>query len=418
MHILLITEYYRPDGGPAAPLFTMLSEELVKRGHQVTVIAPVPHYPSGTVPPDYQKIRKKRTVENGVDVIRVGLPSVNRSRLPARLLQFLLYQLQAVWFGWSLQYDVVIAHSPALEVWLPLKVLGALRSKPIVYSVHDVYPDVGIKLGIFRHPLIIRLVTALEKSCLNSATQVRILSKSFLPKLVALGVPEKKITLIYDWVETDQIKPLPRENDFGREFGLINNFIVLYAGNLGFVQGLDKVLEAANLLKDDPQIRFLLVGDGGRRAELVEIARQQNLKNVLFLPYQPRDRMPQVLATCDVALVSLSKGTGFGALPSKTFSILASGRPLIACVDEGSDTWNLVERAQAGLPIPPEDPFELQKALRKLKQDPLLCGQLGQNGRDYVTRFHSPDYAAQAFEDLLNRAVEQVNTPLQRKMAN
>jgi colanic acid biosynthesis glycosyl transferase WcaI len=406
MHVLVITEYYKPDGGPGAPLFTMLSEDLVRRGHVVTVIAPVPHYPSGQVPADFRKIWIRRTNENGVNVIRVGLPSVNRARLPARLLQFITYQLEAVLAGWREAYDVVLAHSPALEVWLPFIFFSRVRHKPGVYSVHDVYPDVGIKLGIFRNPLVIRLVVALEKSCLKNAVQVRILSKSFKASLIKLGVPEAKIHLIYDWVETDAIRPLPRNNPFAVQNDLVNDFVVLYAGNLGFVQGLDMVLVAARLLKETPGIRFVFVGDGGARAGLMEKAKEWDLTNVRFLPYQPRDRMPEVFASADVSLVSLCKGTGFGALPSKTYSILASGRPVIASVDEGSDTWDLVERSGAGLPIPPEDPDQLKEAVLRLQKDAMLRETFGKNGREYVTRFHSISYGAEVFEKLLSQAME------------
>jgi colanic acid biosynthesis glycosyl transferase WcaI len=406
MRVFVITEYYKPDGGPAAPLFTMLCEGLVRRGHVVTVITPVPHYPSGQVPADFRKIWIRRTNENGVNVIRVGLPSVNRARLPARLLQFITYQLEAVLAGWSEAYDVVLAHSSALEVWLPFIFFSKVRHKPAVYSVHDVYPDVGIKLGIFRNPFVIRLVTALEKSCLQNAGQVRILSKSFKASLVKLGVPEAKIHLIYDWVETELIKPRPRRNAFAAENGLLDHFVVLYAGNIGLSQGLENVLLAAERLTSYPDLLFVFVGDGTGRAALVAETQRRRLDNVRFLPFQPRLRLPEVLASADVGLIILKKGIGIQSLPSKIFSILASGRPLIASVDEGSDTWDLVGRSGAGLPIPPEDPDQLKEAILRLQKDAKLRETMGKNGREYVTRFHSPDYAAKAFEKLLCQAME------------
>jgi colanic acid biosynthesis glycosyl transferase WcaI len=346
-----------------------------------------------------------RTKENGVTIYRIGLPSINRANLVARLLQFVVYQVGATWAGWRQRYDVLLTHTPALEVGLPFLLHAILRKKPAVYSVHDVYPDVGVKLGIFRHKVAIRLVGGLERLCLQHSAKVRILSKSFAPTLQRRGVPESKLGLIYDWVDTRLIKPLPRDNHFAREYNLVDCFVVLYAGNIGFVQGLDSVLQTAQLLRDHSDIRFVFVGDGSARGSLIEKTTKLNLANVRFLPYQPRERMPEVFATADVSLVSLKQGTGFGALPSKIFSILSSGRPVIVSVDPGSDTWNLVECSQAGLCVHPESPIQLMDALLALRADGTLRERMGKMGRDYVEKNHSPEKAAEAFENLLRQAI-------------
>jgi colanic acid biosynthesis glycosyl transferase WcaI len=408
VRILVIADYYKPDGGPGASLYTMLCEELVRLGNEVTVVTTVPHFPSGEVKREYKSWRIKNTLENGVNVIRVPLPSVNRSKLQARMIQFLAFQVGATLASIRKQYDVLLTHTPALEVWLPFMSHRLLIRKPIVYSVHDVYPDVGVKLGYFHNPTVIKLVGWLEKSCLNSATKIRVLSNSFIPGLLSRGIPENKISLIYDWAELDPIKAIPQENSFSLEHKLANRFIVLYAGNIGTIQGLDSALEAANQLKDETEIHFIFVGDGGARAELIQKAKELNLNNVEFLPYQPRERMPEILACADIALVSLRKGMSFGALPSKTYSILASGRPLIACVDPGSDVWDLVERAQAGLCVEPESPGQLVDAIKKLKTKPELLSEMGKNGRNYIQKYHSPRYAAMAFENMLSSTIGKI----------
>lgn len=401
MCILIVTPYYLPDGGPSAPLYTMLSEGLAGKRHDVTVISAVPHYPSGGVHPDYQNRWVKKKLENGVNILRVPVPSMKRSNLFLRLLQLLIYQLWATVVGLPRDYEVVVFSNPFFMVGLPFFFLAVMRHKPVIYSVHDIYPDVGIRLRIFRHRLVISAVTKMEKFCLDRATYVRILSESFVPAMRRLGVPESKMVLIYDWVDTDLIKPLTRSNAFASEHDLLDKFVVLYAGNLGLSQSLEHVLTAAKLLANHQDIIFLFVGDGVGRASLLSDAEQCNLTNVKFLPFQPRSRLPEVLATADVSLVSLQKGVGMQSLPSKSFSILASGRPLVASLDEGSDSWNLIMRSQAGLCVPPEDPDRLADAILKLKQDPALRRQLGQNGRAYALQNHSPEAAVQQFERLL-----------------
>lgn len=405
MRILVVTLLYMPDGGPSAPLYGMLCEELAQRGHQVSVIAAVPHYLSGTVPSQFRGKWIQPSYEHGVRVIRIRVPSVQRADLKKRAVQFLGFQLGAMLAGLRQDYDVLLISNPALEVWLPFILLSVLRCKPAVFSVHDVYPDVGVSLGIFRSKLIVSVVGYLERFCLDRSSKVRILSESFIKPLRSLGVTDDKMELVYDWVDTDLIKPLPKDNNFAREHQLVNHFVVLYAGNIGLSQGLEQVLAVAELLQDQEEIKFVLVGDGAGHAPLMTEASRLNLGNVRFLPFQPRNRLPEVLATADVSLVTLKKGVGAASLPSKSFSILASGRPILASVDEGSDTWNLVKRSQAGICVPPEDPGAIARAILELKNDERLRNNFGKKGRDYALQYHSPQAAAVKFEQLLLAAL-------------
>lgn len=405
MNVLIIGTLYEPDLGPSAPLFTMLSKGLVQRGNQVTVITMVPHYPSGQVSARFRGKWIWRSSENGVNVIRIGLPSVNRARLAQRLLQFFCYQIGATIAGIGLKYDAVIAVNPALGVWLPFASLAVLRRKSAIFSVHDVYPDVGVTLGIFRNKLVINAVGSLEKYCLKHAVFVRILSESFRPGLRNLDVPDSKMVLVYDWVDTELIHPMTKVNSFLLDNNLNERFVVLYAGNMGLSQGLENILSAAEMLSDQQDLQFVFVGDGTGRELLQTQAKQKQLKNVQFIPFQPREKLPEVLASADISLVILRRGIGSASLPSKTFSIMASGRPILVSVDEESETYKLIKRADAGLCVPPEDPSKLAEAILTLKQDKALCERLGRNGRDWVEQHHSPQFAAQQFENILLEAI-------------
>jgi colanic acid biosynthesis glycosyl transferase WcaI len=407
MRILVVTAYYYPDGGPAAPLYTTLCEALAQRGHDVKVITAVPHYPSGTVPEVYRGKKFSKTLENGVEVKRVGLPSINRSNLSMRLVQFGFFQLRSTMASIRTQYDVLLTHSPSLEVWLPLAYHAVIRNKPVVYSVHDVYPAVGITLGIFHQKFLIHLVTAMEKFCLHHARRVRILSDSFTPALQKLGVKEEKVTLIYDWADTESIHPLPRENGFASEQGLLDHFVVLYAGNIGLSQGLESILDAAKRLADQSDIYFVFVGEGTGLQDLIEKAKTYHLENVRFIPFQSRERVSEVFASADISIVSLRRDASLGSLPSKTFSIMASERPIIASVDPNSDTSILIQRAGCGVCVEPENPEQIVDAIRTLKRDPQLRLALGKKGRQYVLEHHSPMSAADQFEKLLSQVINE-----------
>lgn len=401
MRVLIVTPHYLPDGGPSSPLYAMLCEALVKKGYDITIIVGVPHYPSGRVPENYKGFRVRRTVENGVNVVRVPLPSVDRSNLWQRLLQLFVYQIQATWIGLRCNYDVAIYSSPALAMGVAFAVLTAFHRKPAIYSIHDVYPEVGVTLGVLRHQWIVKIIAMTECFCLKRAKYVRILSESFAFSLHKLGVPDHKMKLIYDWVDTDLIYPLPRDNAFAREHKLVEKFVVLYAGNIGLSQGLESVLKAAQSLKDDSAIQFVFVGDGSGKAKLVAEAEQQQLRNVIFLPFQPRSKLPEVLASADISLVILQKGIGSVSLPSKTLSILASGRPILASVDEQSDISNLVQRSDAGICIPPEHPELLANTIRLMQNSPDAREKMSLAGRAYALKYHSLNVASSNFADLL-----------------
>ena len=166
---------------------------------------------------------------------------------------------------------------------------------------------------------------------------------------------------------------------------------------------------AAELLTEHGDLKFIFVGDGSGKAQLLAQAEQKALPNVQFIPFQSRQRLPKVLASADIALITLKKGIGAESLPYKTFSALASGRPVIASLDEGSETWNLIQRAQAGLCVPPENPEELVKAILTLKGDPALRERMGLNGRAWAEQHHSPQAAAEKIEQLLKVAITKQN---------
>lgn len=328
MRVLLINPYYEPDLGPNAPLFTMLAEDLVSIGHKVTVVAAVPHLPTGKVWNSYRGKLIDRATVHGVEVVRVWVPDIDRTRITQRLRLFVAFQLLATAVGAFSEFDVLISSNPAIETGLPFLALTRLRQKPGLYSMQDVYPDVGVRLGIFRSAPVIRVVELSERLCLQAATCVRILSPSFRQTYMSRRVPASKMVLIHDWVDTDLITPLPWDNTFAREQGLADSFVVMYAGNVGLSQGLDVVLDVAARMVDHSDIRFVIVGDGAEKERLRREAASRGLPNLRFIGFQPRDRLAEILGTAHISLLTLKPGLGNDALPSKIYSILASGRPV------------------------------------------------------------------------------------------
>lgn len=397
MRILLITPFYAPDLGPSASLYTMLCEDLVRLGCEVSVISAVPHYPSGRVAEEFRGRLIKAEELNGVKVTRVWVPSVNRARLGWRIWSLACYQVLAAAIALGREYDLLMASGPALEVALPVLVAGTLRPKPTVFSVHEIYPDVGVKLGVFRHRLTAGVVEWLERWCRARAGCVRVLSEGYKRVLEARGVSSAKLTVIGDWVDTDFIRPAPRHNAFSASWGLDAHFVVMHAGNFGLTQGLEHVVEAARRLASHPHIRFAFVGDGASREQLEGLVKAAGLSNIRFIPFQPRAVLPLVLASADVHLNTLKGGLATDSVPSKCYSIMAAGRPLVAAVDPGTDTWALIQQADCGLPVPPDNPEALAEAIRELYDHAQYRERLGSNGRLYAVKHHSRTAAAEQF---------------------
>ena len=183
MNIVLITPYYEPDLGPSSPLVTMLSEDLTSLGHEVTVIAAVPHFPSGQVKEGFRGGLWRWDVLRGVKVCRLWVPSGNRANLLHRLFVFLIYQILSVLAGLTVTGDVVIITNPAIETILPYLLFNKIRNIPIIYCVWDLYPEVGVQVGVFRHRFIISVVNILENYCLNRAAVVQSLANNFVDNL-------------------------------------------------------------------------------------------------------------------------------------------------------------------------------------------------------------------------------------------
>jgi colanic acid biosynthesis glycosyl transferase WcaI len=234
-----------------------------------------------------------------------------------------------------------------------------------------------------------------------------VLSEGFRANLLGKSVPSAKLQIIPNFVNTDLMKPFPRQNSFSTEHHLDNYFVVMYAGNIGLSQGLETLLAAANQLQNLPDLRILIVGNGAAKDDLIDLTAKMNLSNVIFLPFQPVDVLPLMYASADVSLVIIRQGISSESVPSKTYTIMASGRPIIASVDSNSEVWNMLNVAECGLCVPPEDPVQLAGAIRELHAKRDLALQMGESGRSYVVNNHSRHRIVDLYDVLLTA----LNTP-------
>jgi colanic acid biosynthesis glycosyl transferase WcaI len=295
---------------------------------------------------------------------------------------------------------VLLVPSPPLTNGVTGWLLSRLHGIPFIYNVQDIYPDVAVRLGVLKNPRVIRLFQRMEQFVYRKAKAISVISDSFQRNLARKGVPAEKIKVIPNFIDTDFVRPLPRCNAFSQEHGLHDRFVVLFAGNVGLSQGLESVIEAADRLKDVPDILFLIVGNGSSRAMLVERAEHLRLRNVLFLPLQPYERVPELYSAADVCLIPLRRGLTEDSVPSKLFSIMGVARPVIASVDRESDTFKVIMEAGCGLCTGPEEPRELADAVLSLYKDRRRAAEMGACGRAYVEEHYTCVTMARMYSDL------------------
>ena len=400
MRILLLTQWFDPE-----PTFKGLTfaRELVRLGHTVQVLTGFPNYPAGQVYPGYKiKLLLRETIDD-ISIIRVPLyPSHDGSSIK-RILNYISFALSAAILGPLLvnTADVVYVYHPPATVALPAMMLKMLRGIPFVYDIQDLWPDTLAATGMVANKKLLRCVELWCSLTYKFADQLVVLSPGFKKTLQARGVPEEKISVIYNWCDESQIVQMNRSEASRLEPRMTERFNVVFAGTMGRAQALDAVLDAAEILADRlPQVQFVFIGGGIELDNLKHKAETMQLSSVLFLPRRPAVELGPVLCMADALLVHLKDDPLFEiTLPSKTQSYLAVGRPIIMAVR--GDAAHLVERAGAGVVCQPEDSASIANAVeRVVMMSELQRERMGKSGADFYQQELSLRVGVQKFEEI------------------
>ena len=412
MNILLLTNYWPPEVGAASHLYYELSQALAARGHQVAVLTGFPRRHVLELPARYSGKLAAWEERNGVRVRRVRTLRLPQHIPLARGLAHFLLALAYALAGLRLEHpDVLLLCSPPLPIGLAARFLGRFFRCPFVLNVQDIFPQSAIDLGVLTQPLLIRFFQSLERRIYRWADHITVHSVGNREDVATkLGSPAR-VTVVPNWVDADFIRPAPRDNSFRAGLGLRDEFIVSFAGAMGHSQDIDTILAAADLLREFPDIAFVLVGDGLDLPRLKQQAAWLRLPNVHWLPMQPRECYPAVLHASDASLVTLRKDVATPTVPSKLLSIMAAARPVLVSVPLHGDAPKVVIQARCGFCLPPARPDQLAQAILRLHQDRPLAGRLGRNGRAYIERHLSVQAAAAAYESLFAALLPPSDSP-------
>lgn len=396
-HVVFFNRSYWPDTGATGQLLTELAEDLVAHhGCAVTVVTGYPIRSTATLP--------ATELRRGVRIVRAAGTAFEPRRFAGRAANYLTYFTSACLAALRITTaDVVVAMTDPPIIGLAAR-LAARRSRArFVFLCEDVFPEVTSLLDDFRSTTVDDLLMRTSRHLVRRADAVVALGDTMKARLVAgKGADPDKVVVIPNWADCDTLRPGPKDNPFSRAHGLADRFVVMHAGNIGLSQSFDVILDAAARLRERDDIRFVFIGDGSRRAAVQADAVRRRLGNVLFLPYQPRERMAESYAAADVFLVTLKPGLAGYIVPSKLYTILAAGRPYIAAVEPECEVAQVTREYHCGVAVAPGDGAAMAAAIVRLADDRAHADRLGARARDASRGFDRPRQVA-AYADLFAR---------------
>jgi colanic acid biosynthesis glycosyl transferase WcaI len=401
LRILILSIRYTPEFTSNAIVIAGLAEQLASRGHDVTVLAGTPHYQLPRVPPGYKWRAFRREICKGVKVIRCWAFPKSEGKV-AKLLNYASFTVTSMVAGlFTDRAEAIIIVSPPFWLGCNALLLGALRRCPVIYNAQDLFPDAYVASQEVRTGWLTRAMSGLMTRIYRASDRITVITESFVEAIAARGIDQGKVVSIPNFVDTTAVTPLPRANSFRRQQGLDDRFVVMYAGNIGYTHGTELLVDAAAKLAAIPDLVFLAIGGGSKQADLARLARERHLANLRFLPTQPSELLPEMLATADVLVLTSKSGVGKTSFPGRIYNALLAARPVVASVDENSDLAQVIHKGGAGIVTAPGNVEDFCRALMTLYQNASLRERLGRNGAEFMARNYFPQAVVEQYERLL-----------------
>lgn len=411
LKILYTSQYFPPEMGAPAGRVSELSQHWAKAGHEVTVLTGFPNHPDGVLRSEYRRHFRRLVYCEQIQAVKVVrswlLPFPNRKPYE-RILNYSSFFASASITGSFLERpDVVIASSPQLLVGLAGWWIARLNCVPFVLEVRDLWPESLVAVGVGgADSALHRILERIARFLYREADHIVVVTPAFREYLISRWrLPQQKISIAPNGVETSLFCPQSSNPALRTELGAEEKFIVSFIGTLGLAHGLDTVIAAAEKLQaSEPNILFMLVGDGADRERIEKVASSRALTNIRFVPRQERENIPQYIAASDVCLVLLRKSPVFETvIPTKMLEFMACARPVILAVN--GQAREIIERSQAGIYVEPENPAALCDAIVKLRNESRLRETLARNGREYIVRNFSRERTAFDYLNILTAVV-------------
>jgi colanic acid biosynthesis glycosyl transferase WcaI len=408
VRILYVSQYFPPEMGAPAARAVELARHWVQSGHRVTVLTGFPNHPTGVVPPEWRpRLRRLfyREEVDGIDLVRTWLLPLPNRKAHERMLNYSSFCASAALRGLAIpRPDVVIATSPQLLVGLSGWWIARWKRAPFVFEVRDLWPESLAAVGLGSDKsLLHRSLRAIASFLYRKSSHIVVVTPAFKNHLVQhWQIPPSKISVVENGVETDLFAAGDPDPELRDQWDLEGKFVVCYIGTMGMAHGLDTLINGAAALQAvNPKIVFLLVGEGADKERIKALARAQALRNIRFVDQQPRVSVPAFVRSSDACLVLLKKTELFKTvIPTKMLEFMSCARPVILAVE--GQAREILDQANAGLSIDPENVGELVEGIQRLAHDAAACRVLGTNGRNYILQHCSRAQTAKDYIRVLD----------------
>ena len=406
MRVLFVHQSFQTlkDGGSGRA--NDFARRLIERGHDVVCLAGTFNYLTGEVPSSFRGRFSIREQVDGYEVLRTWTYDGYHRTFASRVVTFLSFMASSLIAGMQeRRVNLVAPCTPPFFLGITGYLLSIWHRAPLVYEVRDLWSEVAFQLGIVKNPMIIAAVRKLERFLYARSRYVVVNSPGFIEPLKAIGVPAEKIKLIPNGVDLDEFRPMPEARDRVRaEFDFGARYVVMYTGSLGLANSLETIIEAAALLREDPQVLFVFVGDGQRRAHLEATVREKGLDNVMFTGSVPKQRIAELLAAADVGIATLLDIPLFRTVyPNKVFDYMACGRPTVIAID--GVIRDVIDRSRGGVFATPEDPHAIVAGIQFLRQHPDEARVMGERATGFVREHFDRRAAEVSMAELMEQAV-------------
>lgn len=382
MHILFLTDNFPPEVNAPASRTYEHAREWVRAGHRVTVITGAPNFPKGKVFDGYRNRIWQTEDMDGIRVVRVWTYIAANEGFARRILDYVSFMIAATLAAPLVrQVNVVIGTSPQFFTACAAYLISRLKRIPFIFELRDLWPESIKVVGAMRDSLAMRILERVELFLYCNASAIVSVTHSFKHRLVERGIAAGRIHVVTNGVDIHRFRPQVRDPELARQLGLTECFVVGYVGTHGLAHGLETILEAAELIRAEPSasnVRFLLLGDGARKAELVSSARERGLANVTFLDSVSKDEVVRYWSLLDLSVIHLRKAELFATvIPSKLFESMGMGLPVLLGV--AGESADIVERDGVGIVFEPGNARELCRAVMWLRNDPSARQRLAES---------------------------------------
>ncbi|MCP4274759.1 MAG: glycosyltransferase family 4 protein [Gammaproteobacteria bacterium] len=400
MRVLFLSHYFPPEVNAPATRTYEHCKEWVKQGHKVTVISCVPHHPMGKAYPGYQNRFYQVEDKDGIRAIKIWTYITANEGFVKRTWNYVFYMLMSILVAPFVgKADVVISTSPQFFNGLAGYFVSRLKRSPWVLEIRDLWPESILTVGAITNKRIIRFLEYLEMFAYRKADRIVPVTDAFKAYMIGKGIDEGKIQVITNGVNLDLYQPGETDQGLAEELGVAGKFVAAYVGTHGMAHHLETILEAAKLC-DNPDIAFVMVGEGAERKKLLTMKQEMGLDNVTMVTQLPKERMPALWSITDASLVLLKKSDLFkSVIPSKIFESMAMQCPIVLGVE--GEVKGIIEQAGSGICIEPESAMELVQAVKRLQSEPDVAAKMGESGRQYVAEHYNRSVLANSFEQMM-----------------